>query len=122
MGRQGTYLKLVTRDPDLVPVERPGRRSTEHASIDRKRGSVARTHEVLAAVVPMVGASEMGALGREGDRLIVRGLQDPRRSFLAADLPAIHLVDPERDLLRSALGKLCHVRRINPLIALFGAG
>src|SRR5271154_2738176 len=100
MGRQGTDLKLVARDLDLVTIERPGSRSAQHCAVDGKHRRMARTQEVLRVLIPVVGASEMRALRCECDGLVVTGLDNPRRRFLATYFPAIHFVDAKRDFLR----------------------
>ena len=77
--------------------------------------------ELVLFVLPVVGASEMGALGPVGDDGVVGLFDDPGRALLADDLPAVDASAAEGELDRVAGDELGDVAGLGPHLILADA-
>src|ERR1700722_5558752 len=115
MGLRGSDLQLTGVYLDHVAVERARRWTGEHFTVDRERGGMAGAHEGMGRVVPMIRASQVGAIGRESDHLAVGLLHHPGCGFLAEHLPAIYAVTLKSDFGGRARRQRGKVGSLNPL-------
>src|SRR5277367_5748542 len=64
----------------------------------------------------MIGAAEVGTLGRISNHIAVGELDYPGSTFLADHAPAIHAISPERDLQRNLGKQPSEISRLNPIV------
>src|SRR5579862_5239503 len=79
---------------------------------------MAGAKEFAAAVVPVVGAAEVGALRPEGSHGIIGVLHHPGGRFLAGDFPAVDAVAAESEFGGRIDGKLGEVAGVDPFVSL----
>jgi len=79
---------------------------------------MARAEELVLAFLPVVRASEMGALRSERHDRVVGLLHDPGGALLAVDLPTVDAVAPERQLDGRVRRQLRDIARVDPLVLL----
>jgi hypothetical protein len=116
--------QAVVLDPDVIPVESPRRRAAQNLTLNTEGGSVARTEEFPGLFHPVIGATQMGALRRQSDDLLVVLANHPGRVFLGYDLPSVDPVAAENDFFRLVDGEFRYVAGIFPagLFARSGSG
>src|SRR5579883_1509336 len=73
-----------------ITVQWAGCRPAQDLAVDRKRGCVARADELMRAVIPVVGAPEVGARRVEGDNIVIVCLHQPRGRLFRDLFPAVH--------------------------------
>src|SRR4051812_37872302 len=83
---------------------------------------MARAEELVLAVLPVIRAAEVGALGAEGDDGIVGLLDHPGGALLAEHFPAIDAVAPEGHLDRGVGDELGDVAGLHPFVFVAGFG
>jgi hypothetical protein len=111
---QLTDLETIVLDSGNVAIERPRGGAFEHLAIEREKRAMARARELVAGSLKMVSATEVRALGAEGDNLVIGLFDDPCGFFLGDEFPPIEAAVLEVHFDGGAWSQLADIAGIDP--------